>query len=157
MDATEKRETYRQIVAQLQEVLRGLDDEIAAMASCAALLKENVPYASWAGFYRRVEPRLLRVGPYQGPLGCLEVTWDRGVCGAAAREKRTQLVPDVDAFAGHIACDPRARSEVAVPIVGADGEVTAVLDLDSHEPGAFDETDVAGLEEIARILAPGPA
>jgi GAF domain-containing protein len=100
-----------------------------------------------------VAPGLLRVGPYQGPIGCLEIPFERGVCGAAARERRTQVVADVHAFPGHIACDAGARSEIVVPIVDRRGELVAVLDLDSHQPAAFDETDREGLEAVARLLA----
>jgi GAF domain-containing protein len=123
------------------------------MASTACLLHEALPYASWAGFYRVVGPSLLRVGPYQGPLGCLEIPFDKGVCGAAARERRTQLVEDVDAFPGHIACDAAARSEIVVPVSDRKGELVAVLDLDSHSPAAFDERDRDGLEAVARLLS----
>src|SRR6185295_3786786 len=124
-----------------------------AMSTCAAVLHQKLAYASWTGFYRVVAPGLLRVGPYQGPLGCLEIPFDRGVCGAAARERRPQLVGDVHAFPGHIACDAAARSEVVVPVLDRHGELVAVLDLDSHEPAAFDEIDRHGLEAAARLLA----
>lgn len=154
MDKHDKQELYREISAELGAVLAGLEDPIAAMASCACILKERLPSASWAGFYRVVAPGLLRVGPYQGPLGCLEIPFERGVCGAAARERATQLVPDVHAFPGHIACDAAARSEIVVPIFDPAGELIAVLDLDSHAPGAFDETDQEGLEHVAALLRP---
>src|SRR5262245_24518235 len=116
MEHREKQELYREISAELQAVLEGLADPIAAMASIACVLHERIPYSSWTGFYRVVAPGLMRVGPYQGPLGCLEIPFDRGVCGAAARERRTQLVPDVHEFPGHIACDSAARSEIVVPV-----------------------------------------
>jgi GAF domain-containing protein len=154
METHEKEELYRDISAELNAVLAGLEDPIAAMASCACILKERLPSASWVGFYRVVAPGLLRVGPYQGPLGCLEISFDRGVCGAAARERATQLVADVEAFPGHIACDSAARSEIVVPVFDPGGELIAVLDLDSHAPAAFDATDQEGLERIAEILRP---
>lgn len=154
MDKHDKQELYREISAELGAVLAGLEDPIAAMASCSCILKERLPYASWTGFYRVVAPGLLRVGPYQGPLGCLEIPFERGVCGAAARERAAQLVPDVLAFPGHIACDAAARSEIVVPIFDPAGELIAVLDLDSHAPGAFDETDQEGLERVAALLRP---
>lgn len=154
MEKHEKQELYREISAELGAVLAGLEDPIAAMASCACILKERLPYASWVGFYRAVAPGLLRVGPYQGPLGCLEISFDRGVCGAAARERVTQLVPDVHAFPGHIACDAAARSEIVVPVFAPGGELIAVLDLDSYAPAAFDETDQEGLERVAALLRP---
>ena len=124
------------------------------MASVASVLYHLLPAVSWAGFYRVVEPGILRVGPYQGPVGCLEIAFDRGVCGAAAREQRTQVVPDVHAFPGHIACDSRTRSEIVVPILDPDGELVAVLDLDSHQKAAFDEEDREQLEGIADLLSP---
>lgn len=154
MDNRQKTELYREVFSELQAVLEGLGDPIAAMASAACILHGKLPYATWTGFYRVVAPGLMRVGPYQGPMGCLEIPFDRGVCGAAARERRTQLVPDVNAFPGHIACDSAARSEIVVPIEDPDGDLIAVLDLDSHEPAAFDETDREQLERIAELLRP---
>lgn len=144
-----RKDTYRQILAEIESLLEGLDDPVTAMASAASVIHSHLPYASWTGFYRVVAPELLRVGPYQGPVGCLEIPFGRGVCGAAARERRSQLVPDVHAFPGHIACDAAARSEVVVPVLTPAGELVAVLDLDSHEPAAFSEEDVQGLEEVA--------
>jgi len=156
-----RNETYRQILTEIDSLLEGLDDPITAMASAASVIHSHLPYASWTGFYRVVTPGLLRVGPYQGPVGCLEIPFGRGVCGAAARERRSQLVPDVNAFPGHIACDAAARSEVVVPVVTPAGELVAVLDLDSHEPSAFSEEDVAGLEKVAlrvgRVFTPAGA
>jgi len=150
-----KREIYREASAQLEALLLGDQvggelDGVAAMATCASVLHEALPQSSWTGFYRVVAPGLLRVGPYQGPLGCLQIPFDRGVCGAAARERRTQLVGDVHAFPGHIACDPRARSEIVVPVLDPDGDLVAVLDIDSRQPAAFDEVD---REELERLFA----
>ena len=145
---------YDQLLADLEATLSGIDDAIAAMATVACLVYERVPGVSFAGFYRRVGPDLLRIGPYQGPLGCLEIPFARGVCGAAARERRTQLVPDVHAFPGHIACDAGAQSEIVVPVLDQRGEVAAVLDVDSHLPANFDADDLAGLEKLVRALAP---
>ncbi|MFQ5349733.1 MAG: GAF domain-containing protein, partial [Thermoanaerobaculia bacterium] len=104
-------------------------------------------------FYRVVEPELLRIGPYQGPPGCLEIRFGEGVCGAAAAEEATQVVSDVHDFPGHIACDPQARSEIVVPVRDANGRMTAVLDVDSHQPGSFDEADRSGLESLAALLS----
>ena len=100
-----------------------------------------------------VRGRLLRVGPYQGTLGCLEIQFGKGVCGVSAAKGETVVVEDVHAFPGHIACDPSSRSEIVVPIATRDGELCAVLDLDSHQPAAFDETDRRGLEAVARLLS----
>jgi GAF domain-containing protein len=154
MEKRQKRELYREAFSELEAVVQGLADPIAAMASAACILHEKLPYASWAGFYRVVAPGLMRVGPYQGPMGCLEIPFDRGVCGAAARERRTQLVADVNAFPGHIACDSAARSEIVVPVENPEGALSAVLDLDSREPAAFDEIDREELERIAELLRP---
>lgn len=140
---------YPLLEEEIDAVLADLSDPVAAMASVACLVKEALSQASWVGFYRVVEPRLLRVGPYQGPLGCLEIGFDRGVCGAAARTGQTQLVPDVHAFPGHIACDDSARSEIVVPVFAPDGTLVAVMDLDSRAPAAFSEADRAPLERIA--------
>ena len=122
-----RSETYRQILTEIDSLLDGLDDPITAMASAASVIHSHLPYASWTGFYRVVAPGLLRVGPYQGPVGCLEIPFGRGVCGAAARDRRSRLVPDVHAFPGHIACDAAARSEVVVPVVTPAGDLVAVL------------------------------
>jgi GAF domain-containing protein len=140
---------YRRMLAEIDSVLDGLNDPVAAMATVASVVHGNLAYSSWTGFYRVVEPGLLRIGPYQGPMGCLEIPFDRGVCGAAARERRSQLVADVHAFPGHIACDAAARSEVVVPVLSPAGELVALLDLDSHDPAAFTDEDVAGLEKVA--------
>jgi GAF domain-containing protein len=154
MDRDEKRHLYEEAVRDVRSLLDGIDDSITAMATSAAVLFGKIPYASWAGFYRVVAPRLLRVGPYQGGIGCLEIPFDRGVCGAAASREQTQLVLDVNAFPGHIACDAAARSEIVVPIHAPGGQLVAVLDVDSHESAAFDEIDREYLEKIAAELRP---
>lgn len=148
-----KREIYDQAFQEIRAVLDGVDDVVTTLATVASVLHHKLPYASWTGFYCVREPELLRVGPYQGPVACLEIPFDRGVCGAAARERTTQVVPDVHAFPGHIACDAAARSEIVVPIDDAEGRLVAVLDIDSHEPESFDEEDRVGLERIAAWLA----
>ena len=153
MSAEDQRARYAELRRDLAAVLDGLDDPVATMATAACLVHAALPLASWTGFYRVVAPGLLRVGPYQGPLGCLEIPFDRGVCGAAARERASQLVPDVHAFPGHVACDAAARSELVVPVADRRGELVAVLDVDSREPAAFDEEDRAGLEAVAALLA----
>jgi L-methionine (R)-S-oxide reductase len=152
MDGPGKNEIYAAVLRDLEAVLAGIADDVTAMATCACLLHRCLSYASWTGFYRVVAPGLLRVGPYQGPLGCLEIPFERGVCGAAARSQTTQLVADVALFPGHIACDAAARSEIVVPIFDNGGELIAVLDVDSHAPAAFDDEDRAGLERIADRL-----
>jgi L-methionine (R)-S-oxide reductase len=143
-----KPEAYEQLHSHVASVLAGLDDEIAAMATMSSLVHHAFGHL-WTGFYRVVEPgRLLRVGPYQGTLGCLEIAFGKGVCGTAAAERRTVVVPDVDQFPGHIACDSRARSEIVVPVFGADGSLRAVLDVDSEHRAAFDDEDAAALERL---------
>lgn len=148
-DGDRRRETYRRLLSEVDALLDGMDDPVAAMASAASVVHSHLPYASWTGFYRVVAPDLLRIGPYQGPVGCLEIPFSRGVCGAAARDRKSQLVPDVHAFPGHIACDAAARSEVVVPVIAPGGELVAVLDVDSHQPAAFTTDDVVGLEQVA--------
>jgi GAF domain-containing protein len=132
----------------VRTVLAGVRDPIAAMATMSALIHHAFGHL-WTGFYRVVEPdQLLRIGPYQGTLRCLEVAFGRGVCGTAAAEGRTLIVDDVQSFPGHIACDARSRSEIVVPVFGRRGELVAVLDVDAAVLGAFDADDQRGLEGI---------
>jgi GAF domain-containing protein len=126
------------------------DDEIANFANVAAVLKQVFGFF-WVGFYRTTEPELLTVGPYQGDLACLQIPFDRGVCGAAARTQKTIIVPDVDAFPGHIACSSRSRSEIVVPFV-RDGQTRFVLDVDSDKLDDFDEVDRRYLERIVAMF-----
>jgi L-methionine (R)-S-oxide reductase len=148
-----KSEAYEQLDAHMRSVLAGVSDPIAAMATMSALIHHAFGYL-WTGFYRVVEPNiLLRVGPYQGPLGCLDIAFGRGVCGTAAAEKRTVIVADVNEFAGHIACDARSRSEIVVPILNKTGVLVAVLDIDAAVPDAFDHEDQRGLERIVSWFA----
>jgi L-methionine (R)-S-oxide reductase len=154
LDRETKEERYRAVREQLSAVLAGEDDLLAAMTSVVCLLHNALPYYYWTGFYRRVGAAELLVGPYQGTLGCLRIPFERGVCGAAAREGRTQLVADVHAFPGHIACDAASASEIVVPVFDAAGELIAVLDVDSSIPAAFDEIDAEHLEAVVAMLAP---
>jgi len=149
--ATAGRADYAALERDARAVLDGIDDPVAVMATLACLIYRAVPGTSFAGFYRVVAPELLRIGPYQGPLGCLEIQFSRGVCGAAARQKRSLLVPDVHAFPGHIACDSASRSELVVPLFFGEALV-GVLDLDSPITDRFDEVDQRGVEEIAAIF-----
>jgi GAF domain-containing protein len=142
-----KVEAYAQIGAQLDAILDGIDDEIAVMSTMSCVLYQGFGHL-WAGFYRLVTPSLLRVGPYQGTLGCLEIAVGRGVCGTAAAERRTVIVPDVAAFAGHIACDSRSRSEIVVPVFDKSRALIAVLDIDSEKLAAFDDVDARALERL---------
>ena len=147
-----KREAYAQLEAQLDSLLDGMDDEIAAMATISCVLHNGFGHL-WTGFYRVVGPMLLRVGPYQGTLGCLEIRIGRGVCGTAAAERRSVVVADVLEFPGHITCDARSRSEIVVPVTGRSGALIAVLDIDSDQVATFDDEDRRGLEHIMRWFA----
>lgn len=148
----DKRDAYARLASHVDAVLAGIDDPIAAMSTISALVHHAFGFL-WTGFYRAVSPTLLRVGPYQGTVGCLEIAVGRGVCGTAAAERRTVIVADVDAFPGHIACDARSRSEIVVPVLDAAGRVIAVLDVDSERLGTFDEVDRSGLESIVARFA----
>ena len=151
--ALPKAEAYEQLQQHCDAVLAGVHDEIAEMATLSCLLHHAFGHL-WTGFYRVVEPdRLLRVGPYQGTLGCLDIRFGRGVCGTAAAERRTVVVEDVEAFPGHIACDGRSRSEIVVPVLGPDGALLAVLDVDSEHLATFDETDRVALERLVARFA----
>jgi GAF domain-containing protein len=143
-----KPEAYRELLAQSRSVLEGLRDQVAAMATLSCLVHHAFGHL-WTGFYRVVEPgRLLRVGPYQGTLGCLEIPFGRGVCGAAALRREAVVVPDVHAFPGHIACDGRSRSEIVLPVFRPGGELLAVFDVDSERPATFDDEDARGLAAL---------
>ena len=145
-----KAERYAQVAQEIAAVLEGEPNPTARMATVAAMLAATFEHYFWTGFYL-VDPNRpgeLVVGPYQGTLGCLRIPFGRGVCGTAAATGRTQLVPDVHAFPGHIACDSRSASEVVVPVFDRDRRLVAVFDVDSEIPAAFDETDRAGLEAI---------
>jgi GAF domain-containing protein len=150
--ALPKREAYDRLITDVGLVLDGVRDPVAAMATMSAFLYHGFGLL-WAGFYRVVAPELLLVGPYQGSLGCLEIPFARGVCGAAARERRTMIVADVQAFPGHITCDARSRSEIVVPVVDGAGQLIAVLDIDAEQPSAFDEHDREGLERLVAWFA----
>jgi GAF domain-containing protein len=150
-----KEEAYRALEQHLDATLAGIDDPIAVMATMSCLIHHGFGHL-WVGFYRLVAADLLRVGPYQGTLGCLEIPLGKGVCGTAARTRRTVVVEDVERFTGHIACDSRSRSEIVVPVFDAAGELIAVLDIDSDLPGTFDATDARWLERlVGRFAASG--
>jgi GAF domain-containing protein len=152
MSAVAKEERYREVEAMITAAIAPERDLLASMATMVCLLHNAFPYFFWTGFYRRVGPSTLRVGPYQGTMGCLEIDFDRGVCGAAARERRTLVVDDVNAFPGHIACDSASESEIVVPVLDARNELIAILDVDSTLPAAFDAVDQAALERIVALL-----
>ena len=147
-----KDRAYAQLHAHVIAVLTGMDDDVAAMATMSSLIHHAFRHL-WTGFYRVVGPELLRVGPYQGTVGCLEIAFGRGVCGTAAAERRTVIVPDVERFPGHIACDARSKSEIVVPVVNRNGGLIAVLDIDSDRRATFDQADADGLAPIMAWFA----
>lgn len=153
LDATER---YRQLCNAADALTATESDPIANMANIAALIWEFVPGLNWAGFYRVLEndngEGELVLGPFVGRPACIRIPMGAGVCGTAARTGATQLVEDVHAFPGHIACDSASLSEVVVPVV-RNGQVVAVIDLDSPEPARFKPEDAAGIEQLARLLA----
>ncbi|MGC6400852.1 GAF domain-containing protein [Sphingomonas sp. FW199] len=151
IDSADKPAMYAALADALDALTADEPDGIANMANAAALIWQVLPDLNWAGFYRNVKDELV-LGPFQGKAACIRIPFGRGVCGAAAATRETQLVPDVHAFPGHIACDADSRSELVVPIVSGD-RVLAVLDLDSPLPDRFDAQDQAGCEALARILA----
>ena len=147
-----KEEKYAAVRAALASLLEGEDDWVAAMATVSCELHHAFDHYDWTGFYRAVSDDLLVIGPYQGTHGCLRIPFDKGVCGAAARARETQLVPDVEAFPGHIACSSSTRSEIVVPVITPGGRLLAVFDVDSNAPDAFDEIDRRELEAICADL-----
>ncbi|AQS49563.1 MULTISPECIES: GAF domain-containing protein [Thioclava] len=140
---------YQDLTKRIAALTEGETDEVALMATLACEIHHADDRFDWTGFYRVTEPELLKIGPYQGGHGCLVIPFSRGVCGAAAREGRTQLVPDVEAFPGHIACASSTRSELVIPVYAQRGLI-AVLDIDSDQPDAFTEADAAALEAILK-------
>jgi GAF domain-containing protein len=148
-----KPHAYAELQGHTDAILEGVDDQVTAMATIAALVHHAFGHL-WTGFYRVVDPgQLLRVGPYQGSLGCLDIAFGQGVCGTAAVESQTQIVPDVEKYPGHITCDARSRSEIVVPVYGQQGELIAVFDIDSDRLNAFDAEDARGLEQLVSWFA----
>ena len=146
----DKAERYRVLLPQVRSLLAGETDRVANLANVAAALKTTFGFF-WVGFYR-VQGDELVLGPFQGPVACTRIARGRGVCGTAWQEDRTLVVPDVDAFPGHIACSSLSRSEIVVPLHDCEGRVWGVLDIDSDRPAAFDETDAAWFEELCMLL-----
>lgn len=151
MGLDEKLQKYQRIIQQVKSVIEKTDDLTARMASVIAIVYHSLDSFFWAGFYRFIDGELL-IGPYQGTLACQRLPEEKGVCWAAVEKKQTIIVPDVEKFPGHIACDKRSKSEIVVPCFDADGEIFAVLDVDSEKAAAFDEIDAANLEKIVKIL-----
>jgi GAF domain-containing protein len=153
IEAADKPTLYRDLASALEGLVTEEPDPIANMANAAALIRETLPDLNWAGFYRNVGGELV-LGPFQGKAACIRIPFGKGVCGAAAETLQVQRVDDVHAFPGHIACDAASASELVVPIVGADGKLIAVLDLDSPTPARFDAEDEAGCVKLGELLAP---
>ena len=139
---------YTDLSARIRALTHGETDEVALMATLACEIHHSDDRFDWTGFYRVTQPELLKIGPYQGGHGCLVIPFSRGVCGAAARTRQVQLVPDVDAFPGHIACASSTRSELVLPVLGQGGRLIGVLDIDSDQPDAFTQDDATELQRI---------
>jgi L-methionine (R)-S-oxide reductase len=139
---------YPTLARTIASLTEGEDDVVSLMATVACEVHHADSRFDWTGFYRVTAPELLKIGPYQGGHGCLVIPFSRGVCGAAARTREAQLVPDVEAFPGHIACASSTRSELVLPVENAAGELLGVFDIDSDQPDAFDATDASALSDI---------
>ena len=146
-----KPDLYRELAEAARALTAGEADTIANMANLSALIWQFLPQLNWAGFYRMADGELV-LGPFIGKPACIRIPLGKGVCGSAAASATTQLVPDVHAFPGHIACDAASRSELVVPVI-RDGRVIAVIDLDSPQPARFDSADAAGIEALAAVIA----
>lgn len=157
LNADDKPTLYRDLLAAADAVTAGEPDGVANMANVAALLWQALPDINWAGFYRMVGDDAaggeLVLGPFQGKAACIRIAIGKGVCGAAAATRETQLVEDVHAFPGHIACDATSRSELVVPVIDGAGNLRAVIDLDSPLPARFTQADADGIEALAKLLS----
>jgi L-methionine (R)-S-oxide reductase len=149
-EGASRAETYAALLPQIEAVIAGVDDAIANLANVAAILKQAFDF-HWVGFYRTTAPGVLTLGPFQGPLACVTIPFEKGVCGAAASGRETVIVADVETFPGHIACSSLSRSEIVVPLV-AGGETKLVLDIDSDKVGDFGEVDRLWLERIVAAI-----
>lgn len=146
----EKEEKYRLLTEQVRSLIAGETDSVSVMANVSAAIHETMGFF-WTGFYM-VHGDELRLGPFQGSVACMHIPFGRGVCGTAWQRKETVVVPDVEAFPGHIACSSLSRSEIVVPVFNATNEVVAVLDIDSRDLNTFDEIDKKWLEKIVKLL-----
>jgi GAF domain-containing protein len=151
MNESRKAGRYGRIYEQIGGLFKNRPGRVATMATIAALLHSKMPYFFWTGFYL-LDNGELNVGPYQGSLACITLKKDTGVCWACINKGETIIVPEVHLFPGHIACDPRSRSEIVVPLKDINGIITGVLDIDSKETGSFDDVDAKWLERIARMV-----
>ncbi len=151
MKQEKKLQRYERVYKQLESLLKPHDNPVAAMATIIAVLHHKFDYFFWTGFYLLQQGELI-VGPYQGPVACIMLKKDRGVCWAGINGKEAVVVPDVHEFPGHIACDSRSKSEIVIPLLNSSGDVTGVLDVDSKELASFDEADRLGLEKILTLV-----
>ncbi len=151
MNDKKKEGRYQRIFAQLQELLNKTDDPLARMASICAVLHHKMDHFFWTGFYLHKDGKLI-VGPYQGPLACQELEKDKGVCWAALNSGAPVVVPDVNAFPGHIACDSRSKSEITLPVIDEQGAIFAIFDVDSDQTDSFSEVDRSFLEKILALI-----
>jgi L-methionine (R)-S-oxide reductase len=151
MSKTNMADRYKRIELQLAELSLKSNNPVSRMATIVALLHHKFDYYFWTGLYT-LNNGVLQVGPYQGPLACQELTPGKGVCWEAYSSRKTIVVSDVELFPGHIACDSRSKSEIAVPVFNKENQVYAVLDIDSTKVGAFGEVDASGLESIVKLL-----
>jgi GAF domain-containing protein len=151
METKKKQARYERIYEQLRDLFQTCNDPVARMSSICAVLHHKMDSYFWTGFYLLRHGELV-VGPYQGPVACMELEKGKGVCWAGVDRSEPVVVPDVEQFPGHIACDSRSRSEVVVPVFNTDGMTMSVIDIDSKELNAFDETDVQWLEKITALI-----
>ncbi len=146
-----KEEKYKTLVPQIEALVFGEQDVVANLSNIAAALRQTMNFF-WVGFYV-VKANELVLGPFQGPIACTRIHFDKGVCGACYRQKQTIIVPDVEAFPGHIACSSASKSEIVLPVFNPDGTVAMVLDVDSDQLNDFNQTDAEGLEAITKIIS----
>lgn len=151
MDKAKKERRYERLYEQIRELLKEKDYPVARMSTVVAVLHHKMEYFFWTGFYMLVDGELI-VGPYQGPVACILLKKNTGVCWAGVNQAETVVVPDVHEFPGHIACDSRSRSEIVVPLRDSEGEVVGVLDVDSKDLASFDKTDALWLEKIVALI-----
>ena len=153
MNAQEKKDDYQLIIERIFALIEGETDQVAIFSTIVCELHQSIDYFHWTGFYRVTQPELLTVGPYQGGHGCLRIPFSKGICGQSARLKSTIIIDDVNLHSDHIACSTSTRSEIVVPVTDAEGQVRAVLDIDSDIPSAFDKIDGQYLEQICERIS----
>ncbi len=151
MDSKNKNARYERLYNQIDDLMKKSDSRLSHMATICAVLHNKMDYFFWTGFYLLQEGKL-QIGPYQGPLACQELEKEKGVCWAACNTKSSIIVPDISRYPGHIACDNRSKSEIAVPVFSEDENVIAVLDVDSQSLESFDKTDDEWLSKIVKLI-----